>query len=139
MEHVVGETLQARMRQSPLSVADALAIAGEIAEALEEAHKRRVLHRDLKPSNVMLTEQGHVKVMDFGLAKAIQAAERAPEQAETIGPLTDAGVRVGTPGYMSPEQILGGEADARSDIFAFGVLLYELLGGRHPFTRFSPV
>ena len=101
------------MRQSPLPVADALAIAGEIAEALEEAHKRRVMHRDLKPSNVMLTEQGHVKVMDFGLAKAIPAAEGTPEQAETIGPLTDSGIRVGTPGYMSPEQLLGGEADAR--------------------------
>ena len=113
MEHVVGETLQAQMRQSPLPVADALAIAGEIAEALEEAHKRRVMHRDLKPSNVMLTEQGHVKVMDFGLAKAIPAAEGTPEQAETIGPLTDSGIRVGTPGYMSPEQLLGGEADAR--------------------------
>ena len=138
MEHVVGETLQARMRQSPLPVADALAIAGEVAAALEEAHRRRVIHRDLKPSNVMLADSGHVKVMDFGLAKAIPGGDAAATQAETIGPITDSGVRVGTPGYMSPEQLLGAEADARSDIFAFGVLLYELLAGTHPFTRSSP-
>ena len=134
MEHVPGETLQAMLRRSPPSAARALEIAGEIAEALETAHQRRVVHRDLKPSNVMLTEQGRVKVMDFGLAKAIPAADGVADQAETIGPITDSGVRVGTPGYMSPEQLLGGEADARSDIFAFGVLL----AGVHPFTRSSP-
>ena len=138
MEHVPGETLQALLRRSPPPAARALEIAGEIAEALEAAHQRRVVHRDLKPSNVMLTEQGHVKVMDFGLAKTIPAAEGVADQAETIGPITDSGVRVGTPGYMSPEQLLGAEADARSDIFAFGVLLYELLAGLHPFTRSSP-
>ncbi|TDI23266.1 MAG: serine/threonine-protein kinase PknK, partial [Acidobacteria bacterium] len=137
MEHVVGETLQARMRQSRLSVADALAIAGEIAEAIEEAHRRRVIHRDLKPSNIMVTEQGHVKVMDFGLAKLMHTDSHPLEQAETIGPLTDSGMRVGTPAYMAPEQLLGGEADVRSDIFAFGILLYELLAGVHPFTRSS--
>ena len=139
MEHVSGETLQARMRRSPLSAADALAIAGEIAEALDEAHRRRIIHRDLKPSNVMLAESGHVKVMDFGLAKPVPVndAEAGMTQAETQGPLTGSGVRVGTPGYMAPEQLLGAEADARSDIFAFGVLLYELLAGAHPFTRSS--
>ncbi len=137
MEHVVGETLQARMRQSRLSVADALAIAGEIAEAIEEAHRRRVIHRDLKSSNIMVTEQGHVKVMDFGLAKLMHTDSHPLEQAETIGPLTDSGMRVGTPAYMAPEQLLGGEADVRSDIFAFGILLYELLAGVHPFTRSS--
>ena len=138
MEHVVGETLQARMRQARLRVTDALAIAGEIAEALDEAHTRLVVHRDLKPSNVMLADSGHVKVMDFGLAKPIAAADKAVEQDETLGPITESGVRVGTPGYMSPEQLLGGEADARSDIFAFGVLLYELFAGVHPFTRSNP-
>ena len=138
MEHVAGETLQALLRRSPPSAARALEIAGEIAEAIETAHQRRVVHRDLKPSNVMLTEQGRVKVMDFGLAKAIPSADGVVDQVETIGPITDSGIRVGTPGYMSPEQLLGGEADARSDIFAFGVLLYELLAAVHPFTRSSP-
>ena len=113
----------------------ALQIAGEIAEALEEAHKKRVVHRDLKPANVMLTEQGHVKVMDFGLAKQVRVDRGSDDQ--TIGSLTDPGVRVGTPGYMAPEQLLGSDADERSDIFAFGVLLYELLAGMHPFRRSS--
>jgi serine/threonine protein kinase len=134
MEHVTGETAQARLRRGPLAPSEALVIASEIAEALEEAHKRRVVHRDLKPSNVMLTEQGHVKVMDFGLAKQTRSSI---DEAETIGPLTASGVRIGTPAYMAPEQILGGEADERSDIFAFGILLYELLAGVHPFTRSS--
>ena len=137
MEHVSGETLQARLRRSPLAAKEALQIAAEIAEALEEAHKHRVVHRDLKPSNVMLTEQGHVKVMDFGLAKRAPSTSGSGADAETVAPITELGVRVGTPGYMAPEQLLGGEADERSDIFAFGILLYELLAGVHPFTRSS--
>ena len=137
MEHVSGETLQARLRRAPLASKEALQIAAEIAEALEEAHTRRVVHRDLKPSNVMLTEQGHVKVMDFGLAKRAPSTSGSGADAETVAPITESGVRVGTPGYMSPEQLLGGEADERSDIFAFGILLYELLAGVHPFTRSS--
>ena len=137
MEHVSGETLQAVLRRARPSATRAFEIAGEIAEALEEAHRRRVIHRDLKPSNVMVTEQGHVKVMDFGLAKVVHSDSNPLEQAETIGPITESGTRVGTPGYMAPEQLLGGEADARSDIFAFGIVLYELLAGVHPFTRSS--
>ena len=129
--------LQAVLRRARPSATRALEIAGEIAEALEEAHRRRVIHRDLKPSNVMVTDQGHVKVMDFGLAKEVPSDSNPLEQAETIGPITESGTRVGTPGYMAPEQLLGGEADARSDIFAFGILLYELLAGVHPFTRSS--
>ena len=96
-----------------------------------------LVHRDLKPSNVMLAESGHVKVMDFGLAKPVPADEAGATQLEPQGPLTGSGVRVGTPGYMAPEQLLGAEADARSDIFAFGVLVYELLAGAHPFSRSS--
>ena len=136
MEHVTGETLQARLRRAPLSPKEALEIAGEVAEALDEAHQHRVVHRDLKPSNVMLTTQGHVKVMDFGLAKQVRVD--TPSDEQSTGSLTDPGVRVGTPGYMAPEQLLGGHVDERSDIFAFGILLYELLAGVHPFTRASP-
>ena len=137
MEHVAGETLQARLRRAPLSPREALEIAGEVAEALEAAHARCVVHRDLKPSNVMLTGGGHVKVMDFGLATQAPSSSASQADAETVGALTESGVRIGTPGYMSPEQLLGGQADERSDIFAFGVLLYELLAGVHPFTRAS--
>ena len=136
MEHVTGETLRARLARAPLSPKEALEIAGEVAEALEAAHKRRVIHRDLKPSNVMLTDGGHVKVMDFGLAKQVRV--ETPSDEQSTGSLTDPGVRVGTPGHMAPETLLGQEADERSDIFAFGILLYELLAGVHPFTRASP-
>ena len=135
MEHVSGATLQVELARSPVSPTRAIEIAGEVAEALEAAHKKRVIHRDLKPANVMLTEDGHVKVMDFGLAKQVNGDSGSDER--TTGSLTDPGVRVGTPGYMSPEQLLGSQADERSDIFAFGVLLYELLAGVHPFRRSS--
>ena len=137
MEHVAGETLQARLRRAPLAPKEALEIAGEVAEALEDAHAHRVVHRDLKPSNVMVTPQGHVKVMDFGVAKQAPLSSASQVDAETVGALTESGVRIGTPGYMAPEQILGGQVDERSDIFAFGFLVYELLAGVHPFTRAS--
>ena len=137
MEHVSGETLQTMLQRARPSATRALEIAGEVAEALEEAHRQRVVHRDLKPSNVMVTEQGHVKVMDFGLAKVVDNDSHPLEQAETMQPITESGTRVGTPGYMAPEQLLGAGADARSDIFAFGIVLYELLAGIHPFTRSS--
>jgi tetratricopeptide (TPR) repeat protein/tRNA A-37 threonylcarbamoyl transferase component Bud32 len=145
MEHVVGETLHARLGHGPLPPSDALRIAGEIAEALEPAHARRIVHRDLKPSNVMLTAQGRVKVMDFGLAKQLPAESlRAAEPTTAdvyvnrpVMPLTDPDLRVGTPDYMAPEQVLGATIDERSDLFAFGILLCELLTGIHPFRRAS--
>ena len=137
MEHVSGETLRATLDRSPIAPARALRIAGEIAEALAEAHAQRLVHRDLKPANVMLTSQGHVKVMDFGLAKALPDDATPVPDAQTLAPITGSGVRVGTPGYMAPELLLGADADARSDIFAFGILLFELLAGVHPFQRAS--
>ena len=137
MEHVSGETLRAALDRAPIAPQQALRIASEIAEALDEAHTQRLVHRDLKPANVMLTSQGHVKVMDFGLAKPLADDATPVPNAETLAPITSAGVRVGTPGYMAPEQLLGADADARSDIFAFGILLYELLAGLHPFHRSS--
>ncbi len=144
MEHVVGETLHARLGSGPPTPSEALRIAGKIVEALEAAHARRIVHRDLKPGNVMLTAQGRVKVMDFGLAKQLSAAERREAAttasvpvARPVIPLTDPGIRVGTPDYMAPEQVLGDAVDERADLFAFGILLCELLTGKHPFRRLS--
>ena len=116
---------------------DVLRVAGETAEALQEAHARGFVHRDLKPANIMLTGQGHVKVMDFGLAKRIEPMP-SPDAAtcETPGAhLTAHGVIVGTPDYMSPEQIKGLPVDARSDLFSFGVILAQMASGRHPFRQ----
>ena len=127
MEHVSGETLQASLARGAVSAQRAIEIAGEIAEALDTAHAHRLVHRDLKPANIMLTEQGHVKVMDFGLAKVVDGPAGPRDDAATFGPLTDPAAPVGTPGYMAPEQLLGGQADTRSDIFAFGIVLYEML------------
>jgi len=138
MEYVEGETLHHRLRVGRMSLADALRVAAEMADALEVAHARGIVHRDLKPGNVMLTPQGHVKVMDFGLARRNEdeVSAEAETQAGTP-PLTVPGSVVGTPGYMSPEQEKGLKVDARSDLFAFGVILAEMIGGRHPFRRQS--
>jgi tetratricopeptide (TPR) repeat protein len=136
MEYVRGDTLFARMSSGRLPLADALRIAGEMAEALEEAHSANLIHRDLKPTNIMLTSQGRVKIMDFGLAK--KAYANAPDETLTIrDPLTGEGTIVGTPDYMSPEQLTGAPLDGRSDLFAFGIILCELLIGKHPFQRGS--
>jgi len=135
MEYVRGETLERRLRRGPLPLVEALRVAEEIAEALDAAHRRRVVHHDLKPANVILGEDGHVKVMDFGLATRLpQTVAIAPAEAG-ITVEGGAGVVRGTPAYMSPEQIRGQPADRRSDIFAFGVLLHELLSGVNPFFR----
>ena len=134
MEYVPGKTLESRLAEGPLLLTEALEIAIEIAEALEEAHARHIVHRDLKPSNIMLTNQGHAKVMDFGLAKQFSAAPVADDDQRTMAPdLTDAGTRVGTLAYMSPEQVIGGSVDGRSDIFSFGIILYQMVSGTHPF------
>ena len=108
MEYIAGETLHRRLQDGRLPLSDALRVAGEIAEALQEAHARRFLHRDLKPANIMLTKQGHVKVMDFGLAKRVEELP-SPDQAtrEMAAQLTAHGNIVGTPDYMSPEQVKG--------------------------------
>jgi len=139
MEYIEGQTLHRRLQDGALPLSDALRVAGEIAEALHEAHTRRFLHRDLKPANIMLTEQGHVKVMDFGLAKRVEDLT-APEAATfdtAAAQLTAHGSIVGTPDYMSPEQVKGVELDVRSDLFSFGVILAEMISGRHPFRHSS--
>jgi eukaryotic-like serine/threonine-protein kinase len=129
MELVPGTTLAGRLRGGPLHEAEVLRIGTQIAEALAEAHERGIVHRDLKPGNVMLTPQGEVKVLDFGLARQVGPAAAAV----LSGTLTDAQALVGTMPYMAPEQLLGREVDARSDVYALGVVLYELATGHRPF------
>jgi len=131
MEYVQGETLKEKLDQGPLPLKDAFEKATEVAEALEEAHKLGIVHRDLKPSNLMLTPQGHVKVMDFGLAKQVTPVEGVEQEITTA--LTKQGSTLGTVPYMSPEQVRGQVVDTRSDIFSFGVVLYEMLTGVNPF------
>jgi adenylate cyclase len=134
MEYVRGESLERRIRRGPLPLGEAIRVAEEIAEALDAAHKRFVVHRDLKPANVMLTEDEHIKVMDFGLATRLPRTDAVDRAATVTIAMTEDVVR-GTPAYMAPEQIHGAPADRRSDIFAFGILLYEVVSGTNPFNR----
>ena len=128
MEYVTGKTLGESIPKEGLPPKEALRIAIEIADAMAVAHAAGIVHRDLKPSNVMVTESGRVKVLDFGLAKLVEAGETL----ETL-PRTMTGQLVGTPAYMSPEQAQGLKVDARSDIFAFGCVFYEMVTGRRAF------
>lgn len=135
MELVDGPTLADRIAQGPIPIDETLQIAGQIADALEFAHERGIVHRDLKPANIKLTRD-RVKVLDFGLAKAM-TAQRTPGDAMASPTLTmratQAGVILGTAAYMAPEQARGQDVDARADIWAFGVTLYEMLTGKAPF------
>ena len=137
MEYVRGETLSARIRAGRLPLSEGLRIAGEIAEAIEEAHAKHFVHRDLKPANIMLMPQGHAKVMDFGLAKRASSGECDVTLTSDGEQLTGRGMAVGTPDYMSPEQVSGAPLDHRSDLFSFGLILCEMLTGKHPFRRGS--
>src|SRR2546425_10917484 len=132
MEYIEGPTLA-----GPMPLADALPIARQIAEALEAAHEKGIIHRDLKPANIKLTLDGKVKVLDFGLAKAFDNDTRSSDPANsptlTISP-TRAGMILGTAGYMSPEQARGVQVDKRVDIWAYGVVLYEMLTGHEMFS-----
>ena len=138
MELVEGPTLADRIAQRPIVLDEALRIAKQIAEALEAAHELGIIHRDLKPANVKVREDGTVKVLDFGLAKAMEpAAAMSPglSQSPTITSpaMTQMGVILGTAAYMSPEQARGKAVDRRTDVWAFGCLLYEMLVGSRPF------
>ena len=130
MEYVDGRTLKELLREGPIDAARMLRFAREIAEALGVAHRSDLIHRDIKPSNIMITAHGHVKVMDFGIAKTV-----ARPDASTTSTLTAAGRVIGTPAYMSPEQAAGRHVDARSDVFSFGVLIYECLTGERPYVE----
>ncbi len=139
MEYIQGRTLADILREGPLAPAEALRYAIQISDGIGRAHRKGIIHRDLKPANIMIGSDDLVKILDFGLAKVWEspaphpAAE--PEQTQTLRlePVTQPGQVAGTPAYMSPEQAFGRPLDARSDVFSFGVLLYEMLGGRRPF------
>ena len=137
LELVEGPTLAERISQDALPLDEALSVAKQIAEALEAAHEKGVIHRDLKPANVKVREDGTVKVLDFGLAKALEdpATETDVGNSPTLSiAATKVGVILGTAAYMSPEQARGHKADRRADIWSFGVVLYEMLTGRRAFT-----
>jgi len=129
MEYVTGEDLKSFIRRSrQLTVGTAVGIARQVCEGLAEAHRLGVIHRDLKPSNIMIDKDGNARIMDFGIARAL----------EDKG-ITGAGVMIGTPEYMSPEQVEGKEADQRSDIYSLGIILYEMLSGHVPFEGDTPL
>jgi serine/threonine protein kinase/Flp pilus assembly protein TadD len=131
LQYVEGETLGSRLKRHLPDLPEALAIAAQIADALNEAHARGIIHRDIKPENIMLTTRNQVKVLDFGLAKVL--ADSSIIEPDTATMLSIPGVVMGTVPYMSPEQVRGEALDCRSDIFSFGTVLYELLSGRRPF------
>ena len=138
-EYIVGKTLKDHSKSGPLSLNSALEIAVQIASGLNEAHSAGIIHRDVKPDNVMIRPNGLVKILDFGISKLLEEQTGEKEKASaskrplTTSSKTNPGMILGTANYMSPEQARGGEVDARTDIFSFGIVLYEMLSGKLPF------
>ncbi|HXG66890.1 MAG TPA: protein kinase [Blastocatellia bacterium] len=139
MQYIEGKTLKKHIAGRPLPLEQALEFSIQLADALAEAHRRNVIHRDIKSSNVMLNERNQVKILDFGLAKLVRPSTSSSSDSLLIGDLTQVGSPFGTASYMSPEQAKGERADARSDIFSFGIVMYEMLTGRLPFKGKSSV
>ena len=135
MELLEGETLGSRLAKGPVPWREAVEFGAAIAEGLAAAHAKGIVHRDLKPENLFLTADGRVKILDFGLARMTPLANMQSETGPYVPAETDAGTVMGTVGYMSPEQVRGQTADARSDLFSFGCVLYEMVVGRRPFQR----
>jgi eukaryotic-like serine/threonine-protein kinase len=129
-----GETLRDRLRRGPIPIRKAIEYGVQIAHGLAAAHDKGITHRDLKPENLFLTKDGRVKILDFGLARLVPSREASGEEA-TVTERTDPGVVLGTAGYMSPEQVRGQTVDFRTDIFAFGTVLYEMVTGKQPFRK----
>src|SRR5271169_1728647 len=139
MELLEGQTLKQRIGLSPLPLETLLDYAMQIAAALEIAHKNGIVHRDIKPSNIFVTSRGEVKLADFGLAKHVMLDSTPSGEAPTMSaPITERGTIVGTVAYMSPEQAQDKDIDARSDIFSFGIVLYEMATGQRAFPGESP-
>src|SRR5260221_1986265 len=133
-ELLEGHTLRAEMENGALSQRKAVDFAAQIAQGLAAAHAKNVTHRDLKPDNIFVSKDGRIKILDFGLAK-LAVGQRAESEATLTGSQTEAGVVMGTAGYMAPEQVRGAAVDSRTDIFAFGAVLYEMISGQRAFRR----
>src|SRR5512132_2707038 len=135
MELLEGETLRGKLDTGPIPQKQAVDYALQVVKGLTAAHEKGIVHRDLKPENLFVTRDGHLKILDFGLAKKVEAAGAKETEAPTGSRGTEPGTVMGTMGYMSPEQVKGLPVDHRSDIFSFGAILYELLSGKRAFRR----
>ncbi len=138
-ELLVGDTLRQQLQEGPIPLRKAVDYGVQIARGLAAAHDKGIVHRDLKPENLFITKEGRIKILDFGLAKLIQSNPNPDNSGSTLIQETEPGLVMGTPGYMSPEQVRGKAVDYRTDVFAFGAILYEMLASRQAFQRLTSV